>query len=411
MRPSYSFLIFLSPFWVAHADVWTPEKAVAHARETAPTVQLAKRKLQEAEAHKVGAGVPFPTNPRVFADYRPLTVEMPGQPTEPRNGYNVGVDGTFEVSGASGLRVEEARRNVETAQKELLHEQTQAAVRAWSSWVHVRLAENQVARLEDNLLLQKQLEFAAQERVNQGVAGEPELLTVQAELASVEGQWVQAQQALLSAQSEFRYWLDMPATEAVTLADSPLSPLQPSEESVLVQRALEKRADLAAVRARLVALDATQSRLLRESLPKMGYNVGVDAAPASPVFAFIGLSVELPVAQRNQGPRAVARAQKETEKVRLESLLRQLYREVAYSRESYEKSRQQASLLAERALPAAKRAQQLIELGWRSGKYDIFRFVAANRDVIRLEQEYLAALRQAWDAYIQLQEASGGLSP
>jgi|APLak6261679142_1056127.scaffolds.fasta_scaffold00079_31 cobalt-zinc-cadmium efflux system outer membrane protein len=389
----------------------TLEQAMSRARAAAPEVQVANRLVQEAEASRVGQGVPFPTNPRLFADYRPLAIELAGQPVDPRNGYNLGLDGTFEVSGAGFARVEEAERRIALAKAELRQEQANAAARAWSAWVEVMLADQRVARLQEMLEVAQRVAAGAKERVNAGVAGDPELTTVEAELAMVKSQHLEAARRQQAARLALAHVLDLSTDEPLELSASTLEPGAVDDEATLLQRALERRPELATLKARLAVLEAMDSRLFREAMPKLGYNFGLDAAPASPVFGYLGLAVEIPVAQRNQGPRAIAAAQRETERARLEAQLRRVQREVALARRNYEARRAQVAVLTTEALPAARRNQTLVEQGWRAGRFDVFRLTTATRDALRLEQERLETLLAAWTDFIELQRASGGLNP
>jgi cobalt-zinc-cadmium efflux system outer membrane protein len=384
---------------------------MSRARAAAPEVQVANRLVQEAEASRVGQGVPFPTNPRLFADYRPLAIELAGQPVDPRNGYNLGLDGTFEVSGAGFARVEEAERRIALAKAELRQEQANAAARAWSAWVEVMLADQRVARLQEMLEVAQRVAAGAKERVNAGVAGDPELTTVEAELAMVKSQHLEAARRQQAARLALAHVLDLSTDEPLELSASTLEPGAVDDEATLLQRALERRPELATLKARLAVLEAMDSRLFREAMPKLGYNFGLDAAPASPVFGYLGLAVEIPVAQRNQGPRAIAAAQRETERARLEAQLRRVQREVALARRNYEARRAQVAVLTTEALPAARRNQTLVEQGWRAGRFDVFRLTTATRDALRLEQERLETLLAAWTDFIELQRASGGLNP
>jgi outer membrane protein, heavy metal efflux system len=389
----------------------TLEQALARAREAAPEVQLAARALHEAEASRVGQGVPFPSNPRLFADYRPLAIDLAGQPTDPRHGYAVGVDGTFEVSGAGFARVEEAQRRIAAAKADLQLEQANAAARAWLAWVDARLAEQRIQALEGMLAVQQRVELAARERVGAGVAADPELASVTTEVALVKSQLLEARRRGAASRVQLAQVLDLAVDQPLELASTPLEPGAALDEATLLTQALERRPELAAVRARVATLEATDARLFREALPKLGYNLGLDAAPASPVFAFLGLSVELPVAQRNQGPRAVASAQRETERTRLDVVLRRVHREVALARRNYDARRAQVALLRDEALPAARRTQALVEQGWRSGRFDIFRLTTATRDALRVEQEHIETLFAAWTDFVDLQRASGALTP
>jgi cobalt-zinc-cadmium efflux system outer membrane protein len=387
------------------------EQAIAQARERAPEVQLAARAVDEATASRVGAGLFLPSNPRLFGDYRPMAIELPGQPSEPRHGYLVGVDGLFEISGAGGARLAEAQKRVEVAQAEFAWERSRAAARAWVAWVDALLADQRLTRVEEALALQKRVAEAARERVATGVAGEPELTTVQVEVASVERDLSEARRRKQATRLALAHVLDAPPDTDWELTPSLMEPREAPREEELLDRALRQRPELALATARLALLESTEGRLTREAIPRLGFNLGLDAAPASPVFGFAGLSVELPVAQRNQGPRAVARAQQETERTRLQAQLRHVAREVAMARQSYEARREQLTLLTRDALPSARRTQELIEQGWRAGRFDIFRLTTTTRDTQRLERELVETLLSTWTDWVELQRVSGGLNP
>ncbi len=111
-----SFIAVVVAGLSANAAPWSLSEVIERASTTAPEVKVAGRVLQEAEATRVGAGVFLPSNPRLFADYRRLASPPP---IDPLNGYNLGVDGTFEVSGAGWARLDEAERRVSLARTEL----------------------------------------------------------------------------------------------------------------------------------------------------------------------------------------------------------------------------------------------------------------------------------------------------
>lgn len=410
----WSFTLWVLAAWVLAAPVLAAPlslvEAIERARVAAPTVRLASRMVDEAEASRVGQGVPFPSNPRLFGDFRPLAIELAGQPSEPRNGYLVGVDGLLEIGGAGFSRVAEAQKRVDLARAELSAEQTRAAARVWVVYLEALLADERVARFEASLALQRRIEAAARERVAMGSAGEPELTAVLVEVASVGVQLEEAKRLARTARLELAHTLDWPGDATLELAHASLEPVAAESESDLLARALNQRPELAAIRARLALLEQTDARLFREALPKMGYTLGLDTAPASPGFAFMGLSFELPVAQRNQGPRAVAAAQRTTEQVRLEAELRRVRREVAMARQNYESRRAQVSLLTDSALPNAQRTNALIEAGWRAGRFDVFRLTSTIRELQRVERERLETLLAAWSDYVELQRVSGALS-
>jgi cobalt-zinc-cadmium efflux system outer membrane protein len=411
MMPRPFLVVFLLDSLTARGERLTLQAALDRARGAAPQVKLAALVVREAEASSVGQGLILPVNPRLFADYRPLTIELPGQPVDPRNGYNLGVDGQVEVSGAGGARLTEAARRVDVARAELRFEQTQSMANAWLAFVSTQLASEHVARLREAVALQERVAAAARERVANGVAGEPDVTTVAVELATVRRELLDAERHETEARVALQHVLDWPRDEPMELATIPLSPSEVQGEEQLINQAQERRPELQAAKARLSLLESTDARLLREAIPRLGYNLGLDAAPASPVFAYVGLAVELPIAQRNQGPRAVVSAQLDTERNRLELQLKRVDREVTAARLSYLSRRAQVELIERDALPNARRTVELIESGWRAGRLDVFRLTAASRELVRVERERIDSLFAAWTDFIALQRVAGGLNP
>jgi outer membrane protein TolC len=57
----------------------------------------------------------------------------------------------------------------------------------------------------------------------------------------------------------------------------------------------------------------------------------------------------------------------------------------------------------------AERTLALVETGWRSGRFDIFRVTTAARDVARVRSLRLDALEAAWLDRIALERATGGI--
>lgn len=401
-------LVFASG--AARAEPLTLDAALTRARSASPEVVVAARRLAEAEASRVGQGVPF-TNPRLIGDYRWLAKEQPGTPSDPFHGYNVAVNGEVEVSGASGARLDEARRRVDVALAELEAARVNAAASAWRAWVDLQVAERLVASADDAVALQERVERATRERERLGVAGEPDVTTVAMELATVRVVREGALRQREAARTALRDVLDLPPGAPLALPASALE-LEPVPDSTTaLTRALEKRPELAALRARVDLLTAADARLVREAVPKLGLNLGFDGAPASPVFGYAGLFIDLPVAQRNQGPRAVAHAQRETERALLDAAQRRVGREVTQALADYASLTRALALLTEQALPNAERTQALVEEGWRAGRFDVFRLTTATRELLRVRRERLETLTAAWHARVELERVSGGLAP
>jgi cobalt-zinc-cadmium efflux system outer membrane protein len=126
------------------------------------------------------------------------------------------------------------------------------------------------------------------------------------------------------------------------------------------------------------------------------------------VYGIIGISVELPIAQRNQGALAANSRAREAVMGRVDLESRRLARDVAAARSAYQGRRRELELLTGTALPAATRSLSFAEAAWQAGRFDVFRVLAAARDAVRVRALRVEALEQAWIARIELERAAGG---
>jgi outer membrane protein TolC len=382
------------------------DRALQWARERAPDVRLSQAKVREAQASRVGAGIVMPANPRLLLEARPSIPQSAY--SHQRFGYAANVDFLFEVGGAPGARVREADHRAANAQAEADVARFYAALQAWKMYVAASIAQQRIEDTREALLVARRVADAARERIAAGASGDIDAETARLEVAQIEAALQGAQRELEQHLMGLRDVLDLPGAQPVTLTTRLGAPAPSPALELLVQHALRKRPELAAIRTRIGLLQATDERLEREVSPRVGLFTGVDAAPYSAMFWSVGASVELPVAQRNQGPRAVAAREIETERGRFELEQRRIAREVAAARAAYESRRAELAMLADQAIPAAERNLALIEIGWRSGRFDVFRVTAASRDLVRSKALRLDALEAAWLERIALEQAAGG---
>lgn len=392
-----------------------PELAqmLARARAASPEVRLALRDVAEAEASRIGQGVVLPVNPRLALQGRGLAVPqagVSGSTLDPRFGYDVSLDFLFDISGAPRSRVAEAEERIEISRLALALAQSRAAARAWIAWIDLELAERLRVVTEEMVVLYGRVSEAVRQRQQFGVAAGPDVATANLELAFVRTQLEDAHLARINAEFEYRSSLDLAPSDGLPALLVPKRPPPLPQAQELLERAYARRPELALIQRRLRLLAVTEKRLGREVVPRLGLIVGYDQSPASSSYAYGGLSVDLPLAQRNQGPKAVNRAQVLTETERLELVRRSVAREVQTGRARYESLLARVALLEDEALPAAEEARRLVEEGWRAGRIDMFRMNLASRELVRVRGERLQALRNAWNEYIALMRLTGGLN-
>ena len=377
--------------------------ALERVERRAPELVLADSAVREVEARREGAGIILPSNPRLSVEARPL---FDGSGVEDL-GYSATLDLLFDLGGAPGARIEEVRRDVELARAQRSIDALYARLRVLSSYVDAQLAELRISEARSGIELAQRVLDAARRRIEAGAASDFEAVSAQLELSKIQA----AEQAALRERDEARMrlrdGLDLPADQPLELTTPIEAPVPLAPLANYLRAAEKSHPELIASQARLRALRATRDRLEREVFPKFGLYGGIDSAPKSPTFAVVGISGELPVAQRNQGPRAVVARATETELVRADLQRRRIARDIDAAWRAYEHRRAELEVLSRSALPAAQRSFELAEAGWKAGRFDWFRVALAARDLVQVRAQRLEALSALWAQRIVLARARG----
>lgn len=379
------------------------DQALSRAEQTVPLLLTAQSAVREAEATRVGAGVRLPTNPRVSVDARRTSLRDSGAAT----GWAASAEIAVEVANAAGARIEESRRRVDIARSELNVSRLEARLLVFGAYAGTKLATVQVDQARQALTIAERLKAVATERLAAGAGSEIETTSAEVELAESRKELLEAESQQALAEQELRFLLALPSGPALSLTWAVDRPEPAPPVTVLIDAALKNRPDLQVIRDRVNLLEAANTRLGREAMPKVGVFGGVDASPNSPRFGLAGVSVELPIAQRNQGPRAVANAARQTELTRLEVERRGTEHAVRLTRSRFESHRAQLQVLATQGVPAAERRLSLVEGGWRAGRFDVLRVTAAARDLVRLRALWGNTLADLWEERILLERLVG----
>jgi outer membrane protein, heavy metal efflux system len=382
-------------------------EAQARAEKHAPEVRLADRGVVEARATRVGAGIILPSNPRIaFDGRRGLDRESSGE-----LGYAANLELNFETGGAAGARLREADGRERLAKAEVGVIRQEARQRALLAYVTVRLAELRIEQTRAAISLGERLLAAARERSAAGAGSDVDIASAELEVSERQAELRGAEADRQAAEMDLRYLCGLRPGDPLTLTSAIDAPAAVPELQTLLATALAKHPELAALSARLELNAVSSDRLKREAAPKLGAFAGVDSSPASPMFGIAGLSLELPLAQRNQGPRAVLAAERDSALLRLDVERNRLALELGAAKGVYDRRRDELDVLVKKAIPAAESRLGLVETGWRLGRFDVFRVTGAAQDLVRLRTLRLEVLERIWLERARLERLTGGIAP
>jgi cobalt-zinc-cadmium efflux system outer membrane protein len=410
MFAAFVALCVVSPVSEAAAEQLrlTLSESLDRASQRAPELVLAELQVRQVGARRAGAGILLPENPRVNLEARPAVT---GGRFIGDMGYAGSVAALFDLGGAPSARVEEVARDVELANAVRNIDRIEARLRVFSAYFDAQLAELRASEARRGIELAERVLNAADRRIAAGAGAELERASAQVALSLAQVQEQAALREREQAVMTLRDGLDLPQSmelELVTAAEDPpaLAPL-----ATFLQSAEKNHPDMLVIQARTQSLLATRTRLNKELFPRLGFIAGVDAAPVSPIFGILGITGELPVAQRNQGPRAVVARELETEETRSDLQRRRILRDIRAAWDAHAHRLTEYSMLSQSALPAAERSFELAEGGWKAGRFDWFRVALAARDLMELRGARIQALAALWNARVVLARARGGDVP
>lgn len=362
-----------------------------------PELAASAREVDAREGGIVQAGV-LP-NPR-------LSVEVEDRNKATRT-TTVLVSQPIELGGKRGARVEVAERGRDIATAEL--KAARAAVRAdvITAFFGVLAAQERVGIAQSLLELSQRSTTAASRRVIAGKISPVEETKARVAEAGVRVDLAQASSELAVARKRLASLWGNPAPRFERAAgQAELLPSIPSVESldtrfgespgvVRAQLELERRKAMVELeKARRIPDVALSLGGKRDE--ELGRNQAV-----------VGLSIPIPVFNRNQGNLLESLQRRDKAEEELAATQTRLSTELAMAYEQLKSSRLQAESLQRDILPGAQSAFDAASTGFTLGKFSFLEVLDAQRTLFQAKSQYLQALANAHRAAADLDRILG----
>jgi cobalt-zinc-cadmium efflux system outer membrane protein len=352
------------------------------------------------------------------------TLDLGGQKAlGPDSNLMVGVSVPLDLNGRKEGRVGVAEQ--EAAVKRALLADRERRLRA-----DVRLRAGELLAARRNLEVADQLLEANREahrlvsrRVAEGAAP-----ALDEHLALVEINRLEAGRALLASRVEvaalaLTALAGLPAETSLTLRDDIAAPPRVPDRGGPTPPVLARRPDLVAARAEVSAAEARLRREEAEGRWDASVNVGyqrqemgfglrglTDAGgtrPIQDVFHYFGggISIVLPVRNRNQGNVAAARAEITAAERRWEFMQLMARQEVEGAFAQHEAARRALSIYEPGVRDVARRNLAVVRQAYGLGRGSLLDVIAEQRRYIEIEQGYTDLLKQVYDAVAEIERA------
>lgn len=301
----------------------------------------------------------------------------------------------IELGGKRGGRRDVARYQSEASRLDAEQQRLNVLAQATRLFV-AGLASQERARLEDEAAsLARETEAAVRRRVEAGRSPPAEALRAKVARARADVRLGRAKREVFVAYSELgSLWQgESSGIESLvgTLADLPESP---GEESLAQIVARSPR--VAARECEVSAAEAALGLAGVQAVPDPTLSVGYRRMNDSNDHAMVaGLSLPLPVFDRNQGGAAAARAALEQASAELTGERTRVLAEAKATVARLDAARDEALALQKDILPTAEQALRETERGYQRGLFSLLDVLSAQQSLFELRRDFLETAAHA----------------
>ena len=381
----------------AAAEPLSLAKAIELALEGNPEVAAAKRQWEATEGQVLqGRSRPNPELAYSLEDTRSKTRTQSWQLNLP-----------VELGGKRAARTKAAEKTREQAQAQLAELQATVRANVAAAYFDVLTAQERLVLARDSAALAKSSTDTVAKRVAAGKVSPVEESKARVAEAGVRVELAQAaseQRNALSRLFALLGRIDAPYTvlegKAENLPSVPsladLQPLISSAPGVVLARIEVDR------REALTALEQSKR------VPDVTVSVGMQRSNETQrnVLLF-GVSVPLPVFDRNQGNLLEALKLEDKARDELQAATVRLHSEVAQARERLSTIIAEVQSLKQDVLPGAKSAYDAATIGFENGKFNFLEVLDAQRTYFTAKSQYLKALGEAHRAAADIDRLLG----
>lgn len=363
--------------------------------------------LDQAQARRLAAEAAIVTaggRPNPSAGISVQRSENPPADASPwTNGLSLDVP--IETAGKRDIRIEEARYRAEAARLREADTVWQVRSRVRSDLLAVYPTEDLASRQRD---LQVQITAALERRFAAGYASQPDLTQARLALsrATLVLRAVQKQRAEDFARLAAAIGVPAAALDETKLAFDGFDRVPPPEllPSVAMQRqALLSRPDMLAA---LADYEAAQSALrleIAKQYPDFSLGPGYTWDQGQMKWS-LGLSLVLPLLNRNEGPIAEARARREEAAKAFLAVQARAIAEVDEALAGYRRAVQMFDT-AEALMRSQQKAERSAAAAFRAGETDRLAWLSARYETVAAELDRAHALIQAQQSLGKLEDA------
>ena len=381
----------------------------------------ARQRLVIAEGRLTQAGLrPNPTLDTEYGSARFLA-------GEPESDFSAGVSQKFELGGKRSRRVTVAQLGLSQARAEVAALERTAVVEIRTAYSNALSSARQLDVLEKLISADDELVRVTEARLKEGDVAPLDVNLVKVESDRLKVQAIQTRADLETALLRIRTLIGADINESLRLAPQPERPPRFDVGlSELTTTALQTRADLRAARLGeelgTARIDLARANAVPDVAASVKYSrsnsiidfparLGGGSFPNLDNKLTFGVTVDIPVFNRNQGEIASATGEKVQATRTREFLESTIKQDVAVAYRKYKAASEALVIYSTQILPRSEANLQSVRASYGLGDFSIFEVVNEQRRLTENITNYNQIVRDYYNALTELESAIGTTLP
>ena len=383
------------------ATILTLQKAIDLALDSNLDLAVARREIEATQGQVIqGQARPNPELAYSLEDQRAATRTQ-----------SVQINLPVEMGGKRAARITAAERGRDIAVEELNLRRVEIRAAVVAAFFETLAAQERAALAQASVDLAKRATDAVAKRVAAGKVSPVEETKARVAEAGVRVELAQAQSEQRSARARLASLLGANPPRFTQVAgsvdDLPNVPSLDDIQQRLSASSALRRAQLEIERRRSLA-DVERSKQTPDVTVSLGVKRPNELARNQ---LMLGISVPLPLFDRNQGNLLEALKREDKARDELQALNLRLNTELLQARERLASVRGEIDILQREVLPGAKSAYDAATVGFGYGKFNYLEVLDAQRTYFAAKSQYLKALADAHRAAADMDRVIGASEP
>lgn len=385
---------------ISAQEILTLAEARDLALERSPALRAARAEVAREEGRLVTART-WPYNPEA-------TVESAARSGALESSTDLGFELSqeVEIGGQMGARIRVARSGLEAARQRLVRERLVVLASVEQAFGAVLAARARTELADADLALTRRLFEFEERRLEAGAGTQLEVNVARSAVGramrNVEEAWAE----LVATRASLATVAGIPAGQLPVVEGELAAATTLPRLPLLVERLLETRADLAALRSEVVQRENTVTLARRDVVPNLGLGAFSRSEEGDDIVGG-AVSIAIPVFNRNQGEIAVARAEVELAESALARAELEAIEELTSAHAHLAAALSSVRALEQHVVQPLDETLMLLERSLEAGKIDATRVLLLRRELIDGQREAIEALEELWKARATLALAAG----